>query len=336
MYGARDQSLLGSQVSRFAVIDVGTNSVKFHVGEREPDGSWRTIADRAEVTRLGEGLDDGGRLGAEPISRTVEAIGGMAAEADRDGVEAIAAVGTAGMRIASNADELVDAVRERCGVEVEVIPGEEEARLAYVAATSGLGITGGSLVVFDTGGGSSQFTFGAPGRIEEQFSVNVGAARFTEQFGLDGAVPPETVAAARNAIGVRPCPPRRPRGGRATRRDGRRHHEHCGGQARARALRPRGDPGNRARRRRDRPPDRALPHPVGRRAPQAAGASAQAGRGDSRGRLHRTDGAREARPGLARRQRPRPPTWPSRRALRDSERGEPRMERSPSADERRS
>src|SRR6185437_470677 len=117
-----------------------------------------------------------------------------------DGVAAIAAVGTAGMRIASNRDELVDTVRERTGVEIAVIPGEEEARLAYVAATSGLGVEDGSLVVFDTGGGSSQFTFGAPGRIEEQFSVNVGAARFTEHFGLDRAVPEETVLAARQSI----------------------------------------------------------------------------------------------------------------------------------------
>jgi exopolyphosphatase / guanosine-5'-triphosphate,3'-diphosphate pyrophosphatase len=187
-------------MSRFAVIDVGTNSVKFHVGEHDSDGTWRTIADRAEVTRLGEGLDETGRLGAEPIGRTVEAIAGMADEAKQDGVEAIAAVGTAGMRIAANSGELIEAVRRRCGVEIEVISGEEEARLAYVAATSGLGVSDAKLVVFDTGGGSSQFTFGAPGRIEEQFSINVGAARFTEEFGLDHAVDEETVAAARGAI----------------------------------------------------------------------------------------------------------------------------------------
>jgi exopolyphosphatase/guanosine-5'-triphosphate,3'-diphosphate pyrophosphatase len=189
-------------MTRFAVIDVGTNSVKFHVGEREADASWKTIADRAEVTRLGEGLDETGRLGAEPIKRTADAIAGMSAEAQQDGVEAIAAVGTAGMRIASNSNELIDAVRERTGIEIEVIPGEEEARLAYVAATSGLGVTDGKVVVFDTGGGSSQFTFGAPRQIEEQFSVNVGAARFTERFGLDRAVSEDVVNEARSAIGT--------------------------------------------------------------------------------------------------------------------------------------
>jgi exopolyphosphatase/guanosine-5'-triphosphate,3'-diphosphate pyrophosphatase len=190
------KTLIGFGSRRFAVIDVGTNSVKFHVGERSADGAWRTVADRAEVTRLGEGLDATGQLGAEPIARTAEAIAGMADEARREGVEAIAAVGTAGMRIAPNAGDLVDAVRDRCGVEVEVIPGEEEARLAYRAATSALDNAAGDLVVFDTGGGSSQFTFSDG----EQFSVNVGAARFTERFGLDGVVSEDTVAEARRAI----------------------------------------------------------------------------------------------------------------------------------------
>jgi exopolyphosphatase/guanosine-5'-triphosphate,3'-diphosphate pyrophosphatase len=193
-------SLAGLGSRRFAVIDVGTNSVKFHVGELRRDGGWRTVVDRAEVTRLGEGLDAAGRLGGEPMGRTADAIAGMVDEARRDGAEAIAAVGTAGMRIAANASELVEAVRERTGVAIEVIPGEEEARLAYRAAIAGLGAVQGSLVVFDSGGGSSQFTFGSGDRVHEQFSVPVGAARFTERFGLDAAVPEETLAEALAAI----------------------------------------------------------------------------------------------------------------------------------------
>ncbi len=133
------KALVGFGARRYAVIDVGTNSVKFHVGERSADGATRAIVDRAEVTRLGEGLDDTGRLGAEPIGRTVDAIAAMADEARRDGAEAIAAVGTAGLRIAPNAADLLDAVEARSGIRIEVISGEDEARLAYLAAKAGLG-----------------------------------------------------------------------------------------------------------------------------------------------------------------------------------------------------
>jgi len=185
---------------RYAVLDVGTNSVKFHVGELSADGIWRTVVDRAEVTRLGEGLDENGRLGAEPMRRTAEAIAAMVGEAREQGVEEIAAVGTAGLRIAPNAADLIDAVRSETGVEIEVIPGEEEARLAYLAVRAGLGPVAGALVVFDTGGGSSQFTFGQGDQVDEQFSVNVGAARFTERYGLDRAVPDSVVQEAREGI----------------------------------------------------------------------------------------------------------------------------------------
>jgi exopolyphosphatase/guanosine-5'-triphosphate,3'-diphosphate pyrophosphatase len=185
---------------RFAVLDVGTNSVKFHIGEREADGSWRTVVDRAEVTRLGEGLDESGSLQPEPIRRTADAIAAMVEEARQNAVKGIDAVGTAGMRSASNSSELIDAVRERTGVEIEVIPGEEEARLAFLAVKAALGQTAGSLVVFDTGGGSSQFTFGHDDQVDERFSVNVGAVRLTEQYGLDGAVSDEVVAEAQAGI----------------------------------------------------------------------------------------------------------------------------------------
>ena len=194
------KTLLGLGSRRYAVIDVGTNSVKFHIGERRADGSWSTVVDRAEVTRLGEGLDETGSLGPEPMERTITAIAGMTEEARRDDVEAIAAVGTAGLRIAKNGADFVAAVRERCDVEVEVISGEEEGRLAYLAATSGLELRPGLLVVFDTGGGSSQFTFGHGKDVDERFSVNVGAARFTDRYALGGAVSEEALAAVFEAI----------------------------------------------------------------------------------------------------------------------------------------
>ncbi len=195
------KALLGFDAPRYAVIDVGTNSVKFHLAERHPDGSWQTVADRAEVTRLGEGLQETGRLGDAARARTVEAIVGMVDEARRNGAAAIAAVGTAALRKASNADESVAEVEARSGVRIEAISGEEEARLAYLAAISVLGGYAGSVVVFDTGGGSSQFTFGRGGHVDERFSVEVGAARLTERFGLDGAVSRDVVDTALDAIG---------------------------------------------------------------------------------------------------------------------------------------
>src|SRR3954447_542770 len=105
------KTLAGFGARRYAVIDVGTNSVKFHIGERRADGQWNRVADRAEVTRLGEGLEETGRLGAEPIERTVEAVAGMVEEAHREGAAEIAAVGTAGLRIAPNSADFLDAVR---------------------------------------------------------------------------------------------------------------------------------------------------------------------------------------------------------------------------------
>jgi exopolyphosphatase/guanosine-5'-triphosphate,3'-diphosphate pyrophosphatase len=184
---------------RYAVIDVGTNSVKFRVAERE-NGAWRPVVDRAAVTRLGEGLHEGGGISSDAASRTADAIAGMAEEARRDGAREIAAVGTAGLRAATNSNEVLEAIRERAGVTVEVITGEEEGRLAYLAVRSGLPAADGSLVVFDTGGGSSQFTFGDGDCVLERFSVHVGAVRFTEAFGLDGAVAADVVDDARAAI----------------------------------------------------------------------------------------------------------------------------------------
>lgn len=185
---------------RYAVIDVGTNSVKFHIGARSADGTWTSVADRAELTRLGEGLVETGRISDAAVARTADAISGMVAEAKESGVRVIIAVGTAGFRMAANAAEVTATIRSRTGLQIEVISGEEEARLAYVATRAALGPLAGQVVVFDTGGGSSQFTFGHGSQVDERFSVDVGAARYTELFGLDRAVSEEVVRQALAAI----------------------------------------------------------------------------------------------------------------------------------------
>ncbi len=185
---------------RRAVIDVGTNSVKFHIGERNAGGIWSPVLDRAEVTRLGEGIEQTGAIAPEAMDRTATAIAAMKDEALRSAAAGITAVGTMGLRTASNSRAFLEMVKERCGVTIEVISGEEEARLAYLAVRSGIGLAEGSLVIFDSGGGSSQFTFGHGNQIDRQFSVNVGAVRYTERFRLDQAVSPEVLQQAQGAI----------------------------------------------------------------------------------------------------------------------------------------
>ena len=186
---------------RYAVIDAGTNSTKFHVAELDLDGgAWRTVVDRAVVTRLGEGLEATGEIGDEPLDRTAHAIAEMADEARGLDVRAIAAVGTAGLRISTNQAEVVEKVRARSGLSLDVISGEDEGRLAHLAVATGIGLDSGEIVVFDTGGGSSQFTFGHGAIVDERFSLNVGAVRFTEQYGLAQPASADIVAEAVAAI----------------------------------------------------------------------------------------------------------------------------------------
>jgi exopolyphosphatase/guanosine-5'-triphosphate,3'-diphosphate pyrophosphatase len=193
-------ALIDDVPDRYAVIDVGTNSIKFHVGECDREGRWRTVFDRAELTRLGEGIAPQGMITEAAVERTADAIASMVKEAKQHGVRAIAAVGTAGLRIARNGKLVVAAIEKRTGVRIEVISGEEESRLAYLATKAGLGLNSGSLVVFDTGGGSSQFTFGHNSSVDEQFSVEVGAVGYTERYGLDRAVSSDELQQAMLAI----------------------------------------------------------------------------------------------------------------------------------------
>jgi exopolyphosphatase/guanosine-5'-triphosphate,3'-diphosphate pyrophosphatase len=135
-------------------------------------------------------------LAAPAISRETPS------EAKRNGVRAIVPVGTAGLRIARNSAAILDANRARTGISIEVIPSDEEGPLAYLAVKAGLRIPEGALGVFDTGGGSTQFTFGQGSQVDERFSVEVGAVRYTEKFGLAGVIAPDVLRSALAAIAV--------------------------------------------------------------------------------------------------------------------------------------
>lgn len=183
-------------MSRKAIIDIGSNSIKFFVGELAADRTITTVLDTNDIARLGEGLDKTGLISPEAMERNVAAVAAFRAKAEELGADQVVAVGTMALRNAKNSGEFVEKVKAACGVEVQIIPGEEEARLSYLAILSGLPLQGGDLVVFDTGGGSTEFIFGHGTEVTKRFSVNLGAVRITENYLKSDPVTPDEVEAA--------------------------------------------------------------------------------------------------------------------------------------------
>lgn len=183
-------------MKRVGIIDIGSNSIKFFVGEKCEDGTIKTIIDKNDIARLGEGLRETGRISDEALERNAQSVAAFAAEAKENGADEIVSVGTMALRSAANSADFVARVKELCGVEVQVIPGEEEARLSYLAILSGMPVPDGDLIIFDTGGGSTEFIFGKGTELVNRFSVNLGAIRITEKFFGEDPVAAGSVEAA--------------------------------------------------------------------------------------------------------------------------------------------
>jgi exopolyphosphatase/guanosine-5'-triphosphate,3'-diphosphate pyrophosphatase len=164
----------------FAAIDVGTNSVLLLVAERDSSGAFRPIIERAEITRLGKGVDATGLLDPERMARTAEVIGQFTQEARTAGADQIACVATSAARDAKNGAAFFEAVKGKAGLVPEIISGAEEARLSYLAAERDFG--GGPKVVIDIGGGSTEFIYGAAGSVTFRHSFEVGSVRLTERL----------------------------------------------------------------------------------------------------------------------------------------------------------
>ncbi len=167
---------------RFAAIDVGTNSVLLLVADRQSDGRFAPVLERAEITRLGRGVDQSKRLAPEAIEETVQVLEGYVADARRLGAEGIAATATSAARDSANGGDFLRAAQSRAGLEVEIISGTEEAQLCFASVWADFGREG-PLVVVDIGGGSTEFIFSdASGALTFRHSFDVGSVRLTERL----------------------------------------------------------------------------------------------------------------------------------------------------------
>ncbi|MBZ4394634.1 Ppx/GppA phosphatase family protein [Myxococcus sp. MISCRS1] len=169
---------------RFATIDIGTNSVLLLVAERTGDGRFEAVLERAEITRLGRGVDATRRLSAEGMEATLSVLEAFAREAREQGAQDIAVSATSAARDAVNGAEFLEAAKTRAGVTVEIISGQLEAELSFAAVSSDFsGEAAGPLLVLDIGGGSTEFIYGNPaGHVDFRHSFDVGAVRLTERF----------------------------------------------------------------------------------------------------------------------------------------------------------
>jgi exopolyphosphatase/guanosine-5'-triphosphate,3'-diphosphate pyrophosphatase len=182
-----------------AAVDIGTNSVRLLVGDVDAGGGALTTIDRRmNITRLGEGVHATRRLAPAAIERTLAVLREYHDAIEEHGVTKVRATATSAARDAENRDDFFTAAKTALGVEPELLSGEEEARLSFAGATTGLHAPAPYLVL-DIGGGSTEFVFGTT-EPEALCSIDVGCVRVTEQWLHSDPPAPEELSNAVSAV----------------------------------------------------------------------------------------------------------------------------------------
>ena len=182
--------LSADMACRLAAIDIGSNSVRLLVAEVLRGGAYRILDEEREPTRLGRSVGAEGVLDDASIEATVAALRSFRQIAAGYQVTALRTIATCAVREARNGPEFCRRVREEIGLDVEVISGEREARLAFTSVQHAFDLTGKNVVVADIGGGSTEIVFATGNLIEAIYSTPLGAVRLTERFGLGEAAEP--------------------------------------------------------------------------------------------------------------------------------------------------
>jgi len=167
---------------RVAAIDIGSNSIRLMIVD-VPVAGRRVIRDEEKAyARLGHGVLETGKLSDEAMDTAVAALDRMVRLAREREATHVRAVATAAVRLAANGAEFVERVRREVGLEIEVISGEHEGRLALLSAVDGLAISG-ELTVVDIGGGSAEVVRGSESRVDSAVSMPLGAVVLADRFG---------------------------------------------------------------------------------------------------------------------------------------------------------
>jgi exopolyphosphatase / guanosine-5'-triphosphate,3'-diphosphate pyrophosphatase len=187
------------QPGRFATVDLGTNTVRLLVVD-VAGGAWRALHQAQRVTRLGEGQAAAGRLLPEAMRRTAAAVAEFARAARGFGATRIRIVATSAVREAVNREEFVTRVETETGERVEVVSGEDEARLTLRGVASGLPDLGDPFALFDIGGGSTEFLLARGGEPTVAVSLKLGVVPLQEEWGDPGPVRWERFARLRRLV----------------------------------------------------------------------------------------------------------------------------------------
>lgn len=180
-----------------AVVDLGTNSVKVLIA-RVDTGNVTPLYERSEQTRLGRGLYDTRRLGAEAIAATARVLAEYRAQADELGASQFRVLATSAARDAENAGELAAAVRDTARADLEIIPGDREAALVYRGVRSQPDRAGQTTLAVDVGGGSTEFILGDGEEPAAASSHQIGTVRMLARLNLGD---PPSGTALRDCVG---------------------------------------------------------------------------------------------------------------------------------------
>lgn len=172
----------GTVEMRYASIDIGTNTILMLVGEIDGGLSISRLEDFYEVPRVGKGISSSKLLAQDAMMRGVKVLERYREIAQEYRVDRVVASATSAVRDAHNRLDFVNLVRQRCGMDVEIIDGVTEARLGFMGALSAISDKIEPTLVIDIGGGSTELSFGTEMEPRYTKSLDIGAVRLTERF----------------------------------------------------------------------------------------------------------------------------------------------------------